>query len=309
MNRLLQYVDISDEVVEAIDKNIPIVALETTFVTHGMPYPENLDTILETESIIRESGAVPASLAVIDGRIKIGLSTRQLKNLATSNDVIKMSRRDLPICVANGLTGTSTVATAILISNMAGIKMLITGGGFGGVHKNGQNTMDISRDLQELAKNDICLVCGGAKTFLDIGLTLEYLETFGVPVLGYKTKIMPSFYTSSSDYELDYRLDSPIKIGQTVKTKWDLGLDGGVIVANPIADEHKVDQEIIDKAIEQALDEMNKEGIHGKDATPYLFDKVMNLTDGASLKASINLLKENAKLASEIAHEVYRIDY
>lgn len=308
MNRLLQYVDISDEIVEAIDKNIPVVALETTVISHGMPYPQNLEAALECEAIIRGLGAVPATLAVINGRIKIGLSDDQIRFMATQNNIVKMSRRDLPIVVSNQLNGATTVATSILIANMAGIKILVTGG-IGGVHRNAQQTFDISRDMQEIATNDICVICSGAKAILDIGLTLEYLETFGVPVLGYKTDEMPAFYSTQSGFKLDYRLDTPEDIGRTIKTKWDLGLDGGVLVTNPIPEEFNMEKADIDKAIEIALQESENSHIQGRDTTPFLLEKVIEATNGRSLLANIALLKNNVKLGTLVAKELYRVDY
>ncbi|NLW52538.1 MAG: pseudouridine-5'-phosphate glycosidase [Tissierellia bacterium] len=308
MNRLLQYVDISYEVVEAIDKNIPVVALESTVISHVMPYPQNLETALECEAIIRGLGAVPATLAVIDGRIKIGLSDEEIRFMATQPNVIKMSRRDLPVVVANKLTGATTVATSILIAVMAGIKVLVTGG-IGGVHINAQETFDISRDLQEIATNNICVVCSGGKAILDIGLTMEYLETHGVTVLGYQTDEMPAFYSSKSGYRLDYRLDTPEEIGKTIKTKWDLGLDGGVLVANPIPDEYNMDRSDVERAIEKALEDtsLNIKDEHSDETM--ILDRYLQEESGLGLVANMALLKNNVKLGTLVAKEVYRVDY
>lgn len=305
MNKLLRYVDISKEVVNAINENIPIVALETTISTHGMPYPKNLETALMCENIVRGSGAVPATLGVINGRIKIGLSQEEIKFLCESNTVIKMSRRDLPIVVSKKLNGATTVATSILIANMAGIKVLATGG-IGGAHINAQKSFDISRDLQEIATNDICVVCSGAKALFDVGLTLEYLETFGVPVIGFQTDQMPEFYMRDSGYKLDYRMETEEEIGQTIKTKWDLGLDGGVIVANPISEEYALNHEDLDQIILATIQDAESKGIHGKKLTPYILEALSKATEGRTLMANIELLRENTRLASLIAREVYK---
>lgn len=305
MNRLLRYVDISKEVVNAINENIPIVALETTISAHGMPYPKNLETALMCENIVRGAGAVPATLGVINGRIKIGLSEDEIKFLCESKSLIKMSRRDLPVAVSKKLNGATTVATSILIANMAGIKVLATGG-IGGAHLNSHKTFDISRDLQEIATNDICVVCSGAKALFDVGLTLEYLETFGVPVLGYKTDQMPQFYMRESGYKLDYKMDTEEEIGRTIKTKWDLGLDGGVIVANPISEEYALTHKDLDETIIASIEEADKLGIYGRKLTPYILDSLSKATEGRTLMANIELLRENTRLASLIAREVYK---
>lgn len=302
---LKKYVVISEEVQEAMDKNLPIVALESTIISHGMPYPQNYDTALECERIIRENGAVPATTAVIDGKIRIGLSEEEIKFMSTSKDIIKASRRDFPYIVANGLNGATTVATTILTASLVDIKILVTGG-IGGVHRNAETTFDISRDLQELAATDIAVVCAGAKSILDIGLTLEYLETFGVPVLGYKSEEMPAFYTRKSGFKVDYNIEDYEEMANTIGTKWDLELDGGVLVVNPIPEEAEMDPITINKAIEDAVVSAKAEGIKGKETTPYLLDKVLKVTDGRSLDANIALVLHNAKVGANIAKHLYR---
>ncbi|RVU54548.1 pseudouridine-5'-phosphate glycosidase [Anaerosphaera multitolerans] len=299
-----KYVIISPEVQNAMDKNLPIVALESTIISHGMPYPQNLETALSCERIVRENGAVPATTAIIKGKIRVGLSEDEIKFMATSKDIIKCSRRDYPYVVANGLNGATTVATSILTASLVGIKLLVTGG-IGGVHRGAQETFDISRDLQELANNDIVVVCAGAKSILDIGLTLEYLETFGVPVLGYGTDEMPAFFTRRSGFKLDFKMDNVDEIAKTAKTKWELGLSGGVLVGNPIPQEAAMNEAIINEAIEKALVEAEEKGIKGKETTPFLLDKVLKATDGNSLKANIVLVENNARVGAQIARELY----
>lgn len=302
---LKKYVVISDEVKEAMENNRPIVALESTIISHGMPYPQNYDTALECEKIVRENGAVPATTAIIDGKIRIGLSEEEIKFMSTSKDIIKASRRDFPYIVANGLNGATTVATTILTASLVDIKILVTGG-IGGVHRHAETTFDISRDLQELANTDIAVVCAGAKSILDIGLTLEYLETFGVPVLGYQTEEMPAFYTRESGFKVDYNIKDYKEMADTISTKWDLELEGGVLVVNPIPEEAEMDPEIINKAIEDAVVSAEQEGIKGKETTPYLLDKVLQVTDGKSLDANIALVLNNAKVGANIAKDLYK---
>lgn len=300
-----KYMVISEEVQNAMDNNLPIVALESTIISHGMPYPQNLETALSCERIIRENGAVPATTAIIDGKIRVGLSEEEIKFMATSKDIIKCSRRDYPYIIANKLNGATTVATSIITAALAGIKILVTGG-IGGVHRGAEETFDISRDLQELATNDIVVVCAGAKSILDIGLTLEYLETFGVPVLGYKTDEMPAFFTRKSGFKLDYEMENVQTIAQTALTKWELDLAGGVLVANPIPQEAAMDEEVINTAIEKALVEAEAQGIKGKESTPFLLGKVLEATEGNSLTANIALVENNAKVGAEIARELYK---
>ncbi|EFI41349.1 pseudouridine-5'-phosphate glycosidase [Peptoniphilus sp. oral taxon 386] len=300
-----KYMVISPEVQDAMDNGYPIVALESTIISHGMPYPQNLETALACERIVRENGAIPATTAIINGKIRVGLSEEELKFMATSKDIIKCSRRDYPYIIANKLNGATTVATSIITASLAGIKLLVTGG-IGGVHRGAEETFDISRDLQELAGTDIVVVCAGAKSILDIGLTLEYLETFGVPVLGYKTDDMPAFYTRKSGYKLDYKMDSVAEIANTASTKWELKLSGGVLVANPIPEEDAMDENLINSAIESALKEAKEKGITGKETTPFLLGKVLEVTSGKSLVSNIALVENNAKVGAQIARELYR---
>lgn len=295
-----KYMDIHPEVKEALDSGKPVVALESTIISHGMPYPKNLETAKACEEILREAGVVPATTAIINGRIKVGLTTEELEFMATSKDVIKSSRRDYAHVVANGLNGATTVATSIITARLAGIPILVTGG-IGGVHRGAQETFDISRDLQELAGTDIAVVCAGCKSILDIGLTLEYLETFGVPVLGYKTDEMPAFFTQKSGHKLDYRYDSPEEMAKSIRTKWELGLEGGVLVANPIPSEDAMDEEVIEKAIAEAVEDAKKLGIHGKESTPFLLSRVLEATGGDSLESNIALVLNNTRLGAEIA--------
>ncbi|MCD1146630.1 pseudouridine-5'-phosphate glycosidase [Peptoniphilus sp. KCTC 25270] len=295
-----KYMDIHPEVKEALDSGKPVVALESTIISHGMPYPKNLETAKACEEILRETGVVPATTAIINGRIKVGLTAEELEFMATSKDVIKSSRRDYAHVVANGLNGATTVATSIITARLAGIPILVTGG-IGGVHRGAQETFDISRDLQELAGTDIAVVCAGCKSILDIGLTLEYLETFGVPVLGYKTDEMPAFFTQKSGHKLDYRYDSPEEMAKSIRTKWELGLEGGVLVANPIPKEDAMDEEVIEKAIAEAVEDAKKQGIHGKESTPFLLSRVLEATGGDSLESNIALVLNNTRLGAEIA--------
>lgn len=308
MNRLLRYLDISDEIVEAIDKDIPVVALESATLTHGLPYPQSLKTALECEALIRANGCVPATLAVIKGRIKVGLTEDEIEKICMDPSFIQMSRKDLPIVVANELNGSTTVATSIIISRMVGIKVLATAG-IGGVHRNGSKTFDISRDLQEVASNNICVVCSGPKSILDIALTLEYLETYGVPVLGYKIENMPSFYSTDSGIKLDYKFDNTQEIGKTIKTKWDIGLIGGVIVANPILEDFAIDNDLVEETVEEALLEAKDIDEYKADPTPLFLEKLFEKTNGFSLVSHIEIIKHNAKIGSKIAKEIYRVDY
>lgn len=295
-----KFLDIHPEVQAALDEGKPVVALESTIISHGMPYPKNLETARECEKILRDNGVVPATTAIIGGRIKVGLTDQELEFMATSKDIIKSSRRDYAHVVANGLNGATTVATSIITAKLAGIPILVTGG-IGGVHRGAQVSMDISRDLQELANTDIAVVCAGCKSILDIGLTLEYLETFGVPVFGYKTEEMPAFYTRKSGYKVDFKYDSPEEIANSIRTKWQLGISGGVLVANPIPASDAMDEELIENAIQNALNEAEKKGIHGKESTPFLLSKVLEETHGDSLESNISLVLNNTRLGAEIA--------
>ena len=298
---LENYLDIHPEVASALANNQPVVALESTIISHGMPYPQNVETALKVEQTIRDNGALPATIAIIEGRLKVGLSEEQIEYLGKAGQaVIKTSRRDIPFIVAKGQDGATTVASTMIIAAMAGIKVFATGG-IGGVHRGAEQTMDISADLQELANTSMAVVCAGAKSILDIGLTLEYLETFGVPVIGYQTSRMPAFYSRESDFAVDYQLDTPEQIATALKAKWQLGLAGGAVVANPIPEAAAIAREEIDGVIDAALIEMEQQGIAGKQSTPFLLSRVAQVTEGKSLAANIQLVLNNAALASKIA--------
>ncbi|MDO5089225.1 MAG: pseudouridine-5'-phosphate glycosidase [Leptotrichiaceae bacterium] len=303
-----KYLEISEEVKNALENNKPVVALESTIISHGMPYPQNAETALKVESIVRENGGIPATVAIINGKLKVGLSAEEIELLGKEGEkVIKVSRRDIPYIVANKLNGATTVASTMIIANMAGIKIFATGG-IGGVHRGAENTMDISADLQELSNTNVAVICAGAKSILDLGLTLEYLETNGVPVLGYKTKELPAFYTRNSGFNLDYAIDSPKEFAELLHAKWELDLKGGVVIANPIPEEYSMDNAVISKVIEDAVEEAEKSGIKGKESTPFLLDKIQKLTAGSSLKANIELVFNNTKLATEIAKELVKLN-
>lgn len=305
---LKNYLEISEEVKHALENNIPVVALESTIISHGMPYPQNVETALKVESIVRENGCVPATTAIINGKLKAGLSKDEIELLGKEGlKVSKVSRRDIPYIVANKLNGASTVATTMIIASLAGIKIFATGG-IGGVHRGAETTMDISADLQELANTNVAVVCAGAKSILDLGLTLEYLETNGVPVLGNQTKELPAFYTRKSGFELDYAINSPAEFANVLKSKWDLGLNGGVVIANPIPEEYSMDYNVISKAINEAVEEAEKLGIHGKQTTPFLLDKIQKITAGKSLEANIQLVFNNVRLATQIATELSKLN-
>ncbi|MED4271629.1 pseudouridine-5'-phosphate glycosidase [Geobacillus stearothermophilus] len=293
----------SEEVAQAKAEKKPIVALESTIISHGMPYPENVQTAKDVERIIRDRGAVPATIAIIDGKIKIGLTDDELELLGTSRDVEKVSRRDLPYVVAMKKHGATTVAGTMICAQMAGIRVFATGG-IGGVHRGAEQTMDISADLQELSRTNVAVVCAGAKSILDLGLTLEYLETHGVPVIGYQTDVLPAFYSRTSPFRVGYRLDSAKEIAQFLETKWKLGLNGGVVIANPVPKEEELEESYITAIIEQALKEAEKQHITGKAVTPFLLDRVKTLTGGKSLQANIALVKNNAALAADLAREL-----
>lgn len=303
---LEKYLEISPEVKKAVEENKAVVALESTIISHGMPYPKNVETALMVEQIVRDNGAIPATIAIINGKLKAGLTKDEIEYLGKSHDVVKASRRDIPFIVAKGLNGATTVASTMIIANLAGIKVFATGG-IGGVHRGAQETFDISADLQELSKTNVAVVCAGAKSILDIGLTLEYLETQGVPVVGFRTDELPAFYTSKSGFGVDYRVDSPEELADALKVKWDLGLKGGIIIANPIPSEYEMDFNIINNAINAALEEANSMGIKGKDSTPFLLAKVKELTDGASLDSNIQLVYNNAKIGAQIAVELNKL--
>lgn len=296
-----QYLDINPDVAAAIAAGKPVVALESTIISHGMPWPQNAETAKKVEQIIRDNGAVPATIAIIDGRLKAGLSNDEIDTLAKAGlSVTKCSRRDLPFVVSQKQHGATTVAATMIIAAMAGIKVFATGG-IGGVHRGAQQTFDISADLQELAKTNVAVVCAGAKSILDLALTREYLETQGVPVLGYKTDVLPAFYTRESDQTVDYNMQSAVDIADFIKAKWEMQLHGGAIIANPIPEEFAMDKASIDAAINQALAEMEAQGVAGKESTPFLLARVAELTGGNSLASNIQLVFNNARLAAEIA--------
>ena len=299
-----KYLDISPEVKAALDEGRPVVALESTIISHGMPYPKNVETALLVEQTIRDNGAVPATIAVIGGRLKAGLSHEEIEYLGkTGRGVAKASRRDLPALVARGADGATTVTTTMIIAHMAGIKIFATGG-IGGVHRGAEVTMDISADLEELAQTPVMVVCAGAKSILDLGLTLEYLETHGVPVIGYGTDELPAFYTRRSGFGVDYRVDSPAELAAMFRAQRDLGYKGGMLVTNPIPEEYSMDKAVIDKAIDEALAQAKAQGIHGKETTPFLLAKVVELTGGDSLDSNIQLVLNNARVAAKTACEL-----
>ena len=295
------YLSISPEVQEALKAGKPVVALESTIISHGMPYPQNVETALKVEQTIRENGAVPATIAVIGGQLKAGCTPEEIEYLGKKGQaVIKASRRDLPVLIARKADGATTVTTTMIIAAMAGIRVFATGG-IGGVHRGAQQTFDISADLEELAQTPVMVVCAGAKSILDLGLTLEYLETKGVPVIGFGTEELPAFYTRHSGFKVDYRIDTPEELAAAFKAKMDCGLKGGMLVTNPIPEEFSMPKEVIDQAIEQALREMDEAGIHGKQCTPFLLAKVKDLTGGESLASNIQLVLNNARLAAKTA--------
>ena len=296
-----KHLNIAPEVAQALQEGKPVVALESTIISHGMPYPKNVETALLVEQTIRDHGAVPATIAVIGGRLKAGLSRDEIEYLGkTGRGVAKASRRDLPALVARGADGATTVATTMIIANMAGIRIFATGG-IGGVHRGAETTMDISADLEELAHTPVMVVCAGAKSILDLGLTLEYLETKGVPVIGYGTDELPAFYTRRSGFGVDYRVDSPEELAAFYAAQRGLDYPGGMLVTNPIPEEYAMDKDVIDAAIEQALASAKADGIHGKETTPYLLAKVVELTGGESLESNIQLVLNNAAVAARTA--------
>ena len=295
------YLDIAPEVAAALAEGKPVVALESTIISHGMPYPKNVETALRVEQTIRDNGAVPATIAVIGGRLKAGLSREEIEHLGRAGRAVaKASRRDLPALVARGADGATTVTTTMIIAHMAGIRIFATGG-IGGVHRGAEKTMDISADLEELAQTPVMVVCAGAKSILDLGLTLEYLETKGVPVIGYGTDELPAFYTRKSGFGVDYRVDSPEELAAMFRAQRELGYRGGMLVTNPIPEQYAMDKTVIDAAIEQALRECEEQGVHGKETTPFLLARVVELTGGESLESNIRLVLNNAALAAKTA--------
>lgn len=301
------YLDIHPEVAAALAAGQPVVALESTIISHGMPYPQNVATALQVEAEVRAHGAVPATIAIIDGRLKAGLGADEIELLGKrGREVVKVSRRDLPFIVAGRQTGATTVASTMIIAAMAGIRVFATGG-IGGVHRGAQHSFDISADLQELAQTPVTVVCAGAKSILDLGLTLEYLETHGVPVIGYQTATLPAFFTRESAFKVDYRLDSSADIAAVMHAKWAMALKGGMVVANPIPQQFAMPSDKIDAAIEQALQEASDQGIGGKESTPFLLARVCELTGGNSLASNIQLVLNNARLAAAIAQDYCRL--
>ena len=300
---LNKYLDINPEVAEALANGKPVVALESTIISHGMPYPQNVETALAVQNIIRENGAVPATIGIIGGRLKAGMTKEEIEYFGKKGaQIAKASRRDLAVLCARKEDGATTVATTMIIANMAGIKIFATGG-IGGVHRGAEVTMDISADLEELAQTQVMVVCAGAKSILDLGLTLEYLETHGVPVLGYGTKELPAFFTRKSGFSVDYRMDTPEELAAAFKTQADMGLKGGMLVANPIPEAYAMPREVIDAAINQAVAECEAKGIKGKETTPFLLARVSELTGGDSLSSNIQLVFNNAKVAAQTAVE------
>ena len=296
-----KYLDVNPEVAEAIANGKPVVALESTIISHGMPYPQNVETALNVERIIRENGAVPATIAIIGGRLKAGLTAEEIEYFGKKGQAIhKASRRDLAVLCARGEDGATTVTTTMIIAHMAGIKIFATGG-IGGVHRGAETTMDISADLEELGQTPVMVVCAGAKSILDLGLTLEYLETKGVPVIGYGTKELPAFYTRQSGFGVDYRIDTAQELAKAFKTQNELGFQAGMLVANPIPEEYAMPLETITAAIDQAIAESVEQGIKGKETTPFLLARVAQLTGGNSLESNIQLVYNNAKLAAQTA--------
>jgi len=299
-----KYLEVSPEVQAALAAGKPVVALESTIISHGMPYPQNVETALAVEDIIRQNGATPATIAIIGGKLKAGCSKEEIEHLGKKGQAVtKASRRDLAVLCARGEDGATTVTTTMIIAHMAGIRVFATGG-IGGVHRGAETTMDVSADLEELAHTPVMVVCAGAKSILDLGLTLEYLETHGVPVVGYGTDELPAFYTRSSGFKVDYRVDSPKELAAAFQTSLELGLGGGMLVTNPIPEEYSMDHEVISRAIDEAIAQANAQGIHGKATTPFLLAKVKDLTGGDSLESNIKLVFNNAALAAKTAAEL-----
>ena len=299
-NELNRYLDISPEVQAAIAENKPVVVLESTILSHGMPYPENVGFAAEVEKVVRAEGAIPATAALIHGRIKVGLTPAELDIMCKAENVGKVSRRDMATYLATGRNGATTVATTMICAAMAGLKVFATGG-IGGVHRHGETTMDVSADLQELKQTSVAVVCAGAKQILDIGRTLEYLETMGVPVIGNGTKDFPAFYCRKSGFGVDYAAKDEQEIAKIIKTKWDLGLTGGVLIGNPIPEEYALDFDYMEDIINKALAEAEEKGVRGKDITPFLLAKVKELTKGVSFASNVQLAYNNARAAAKIS--------
>lgn len=300
MNGMHDHLALKPEVAQALHRRQPVVALESTLIAHGMPYPRNVETALALEELIRANGAVPATIAVLDGRIRIGLSAEDLERIGSSEAIGKLSRRDLPVAIANGSDGATTVAATMVCARLAEIPVFATGG-IGGVHRNGDSTLDISADLEELARTRVAVVCAGAKAILDLPKTLEYLETRGVPVIGYRCDAFPAFYTRDSGCGVPHRCDSPAAVARVLRSQWNLGLAGGTVIANPIPAEAALDLVLVEQAIGRALADADSAGIQGKALTPFLLARLEDLTDGQTLEANIALVRSNAVLAAEIA--------
>ena len=297
---------INPEVAKALKENRPVVALESTIISHGMPYPKNVETALKVEETIRSHGAVPATIGIINGEPIVGMTPEEIEEFGKRKGVLKVSRRDLPVVYAKKLWGATTVATTMIIANQAGIEVFVTGG-IGGVHRGATETMDISADLQELAKTNVTVVCAGAKAILDLPLTLEYLETMGVPVLGFKTEELPAFYNSHSGLKVDYKVDSAIEMAEIIKAKRQNGLVGGILLTNPIPEQYEMKKEVIDGAISTALKRMDEQDVKGKECTPFLLKTIVELTGGDSLESNIKLVLNNAAVGAEVAKEYCRI--
>lgn len=299
--------DIHPDVQYALRHRGPIVALESTIICHGMPYPRNVETARDVETVVKDIGATPATIAILNGRLKVGLEQDEIEYLGHNGpQITKVSRRDIPFIVSRESDGATTVAATMIIAAMAGVAVMATGG-IGGVHRGVQQTMDISADLDELSRTNIAIVCAGIKSVLDIGRTLEYLETVGVPVVGYRTNTVPAFYARSSGFPVDYRVDEAIEVAEALRTKRDLGVDGAILVTNPIPEEHALNSQEIDQTIEQAITDMQQRGISGKESTPFLLSRIAEQTEGRSLDANIELMLHNANLAAEIAVEYSRL--
>ncbi|MBQ9265891.1 MAG: pseudouridine-5'-phosphate glycosidase [Bacilli bacterium] len=297
---------ISEEVKEAIRMHKPVVALESTIISHGMPYPRNVECALLVEKTIRENGAIPATVGIIEGEAIVGMSPEEIEEFGKRKGIVKCSRRDLPIVFAKKMWGATTVSATMILAERAGIEFFVTGG-IGGVHKGATQTFDISADLDELSKTNVSVICAGPKAILDLGLTLEYLETKGVPVIGYNTDKLPAFYTRTSEFNVLFNAKNPAEIAQIVKSKREYELEGGVLVCNPVPEEFSMDPEYINAKINDALKEMNEKGIVGKDQTPFLLAKIVELTNGESLETNIKLVLNNAKLGAKIAQEYSKI--
>lgn len=294
---------ISQEVKHALLHHQPVVALESTIISHGMPYPKNVETALRVEQVIRNAGCIPATIGIIEGEPIIGMSAEEIELFGKREGIVKVSRRDLPIVYAKKLWGATTVAATMILARQADIEVFVTGG-IGGVHRHGNETFDISADLQELSRTDVTVVCAGAKAILDLPLTMEYLETMGVPVLGYQTKELPAFYTRKSGIALEYSFDTPLELAMIIKEKRKAHLHGGLLIANPIPEEYALDENLMNQSVNQALKEADEKGIHGKDVTPFLLRRVVELTGGESLESNIQLVLNNARLGAEIAKEL-----